>query len=110
MRHVSNALQTVSAVIGSYSFTQQLFIMPDNGEIAGNQADTMSTSGEPRQVKILSFVGKDTGHWAEDLEDKSHTQPGLGREELVFLLARSLVNSSEDGVGAKSKRRVSSCP
>lgn len=98
MRHVSNTLQTVLAIIGSYSFTQQLFIMPDNGDIAGNQADTMSTSGELRQVKTLCFFGKDTGHWAEDLEDKSHTQPSLGREELVFLLARSLVNSMKMGL------------
>lgn len=57
---------------------------------AGNKADTMSTSGEPSQVKIRCFVGMDTGHWAEDLGNKSHTQPSLGREGLVFLLARSL--------------------
>lgn len=58
----------------------------------------MSTSGEPRQVKIRCLVGKDTGNWAEDLGNKSDTQPSLGRERLVFLLARSLVNSMKMGL------------
>lgn len=58
----------------------------------------MPASGEPSQVKIRCFVGKDTGHWAEDLGNKSHTQPSLGREGLVFLLARSLVNSMKMGL------------
>lgn len=72
--------------------------MPDNGDIAGNEADTRSTSDEPSQVKILCFVGKDTGRWAEDLENKSYTQHSLGGEGLVFLLARSLVNSMKMGL------------
>lgn len=54
------------------------------------------SSEDPSQVKLRCFVEKGTGHWEKDWVVaglKIAPNLVLGREGLVFLLARSLVTA-----------------
>lgn len=102
---------TVLVIVGLYSFIQQLFIMPGNGDIVVNKADTRSTesaqsSRGSSQTKMLCFDRKGTGNWAEDwVGGGTKVAPNrvlVGRGWFSFVQEHLLQH--KDGVGIIGKR------
>lgn len=96
MKYVSNTPQTVFAIVGLFSFIQQLFIVLGNGDIVVNKTDTRpNLVGDPVKQRCDALMGKaqGTGQRIGWVGEQVTTNPVLGLEGLVFLLARSLVTA-----------------
>lgn len=77
-------------------FIQQLFIVLGNGDIVVNKADTRpNLVGDPVKQRCDALMGKaqGTGQRIGWVGEQVTTNPVLGPEGLVFLLARSLVTA-----------------